>query len=74
MAKIILMDWQRGKIPYFIAPPFNDEVEADVENKDKNKDVRFIIYPQMNINQDTEEIKVINEYEQIDNYEKTKEI
>jgi ribosome biogenesis GTPase A len=29
---MILMDWQRGKIPYFVCPPFEDKTEKE-ENK-----------------------------------------
>lgn len=35
MAKIILMDWQRGKIPYFV-PPFEQEKQEVVENESDN--------------------------------------
>lgn len=43
MAKIILMDWQRGKIPFFELPPgFNKkEEEVKEEGEDMNKKVRF---------------------------------
>jgi ribosome biogenesis GTPase A len=33
MAKIILMDWQRGKIPYFVPPPLNEAQLEENENK-----------------------------------------
>lgn len=37
MAKIIVMDWQRGKIPYFVAPPFvGDKQGMDVEQPKEN--------------------------------------
>uniref|UniRef100_A0A7S4MAL0 Nucleolar GTP-binding protein 2 n=1 Tax=Vannella robusta TaxID=1487602 RepID=A0A7S4MAL0_9EUKA len=35
VAKMILHDWQRGKIPYFICPPFDD---AEDEKKEKEKE------------------------------------
>ena len=54
MAKIILMDWQRGKIPYFVVPPgFEHELEPKKEvtkveepQLDKNKKVtiKFLIF------------------------------
>ena len=31
VSKMILHDWQRGKIPYFVAPPFEDDEEAAKE-------------------------------------------
>lgn len=43
MAKILLMDWQRAKIPYFVAPPKEEEVGKEKEDvkmdgeEDKNK-------------------------------------
>jgi nuclear GTP-binding protein len=47
MAKIVLMDWQRGKIPFFVPPPNeNVEIVENVENnigdENKNKEVNFI--------------------------------
>jgi hypothetical protein len=39
MSKILLMDWQRGKIPYFVAPPMTNKEEDNNEEKDKNKEV-----------------------------------
>jgi hypothetical protein len=38
MAKIILMDWQRGKIPYFVPPPLSEEQLAN-DNLNENKKV-----------------------------------
>lgn len=29
VAKVVLHDWQRGKIPYFVMPPFDTEAPAD---------------------------------------------
>ena len=29
-AKMILNDWQRGKIPYFVPPPATEKVQAFV--------------------------------------------
>jgi len=49
MAKIILMDWQRGKIPYFVQPPTKEEnnlglpnennMQVEIENQ--NEKVRY---------------------------------
>jgi ribosome biogenesis GTPase A len=44
MSKIILMDWQRGKIPYFELPPDYKAKEGtinNIEEVDKNKEVIF---------------------------------
>jgi len=38
VAKMILHDWQRGKIPYFVCPPFEDDEEKDVEMKENDKE------------------------------------
>ena len=43
MAKIILMDWQRGKIPFFVPPPgFNEttgeKLEPETNNAEENVD------------------------------------
>ena len=47
MAKIILMDWQRGKIPYFVQPP-NKENYLDT-NKNvieiENQNEKVIKFP-----------------------------
>eukprot|EP01133_Synstelium_polycarpum_P003435 gene3435-3900_t len=37
-AKMILYDFQRGKIPYFLAPPTIDEAEAALEVKPEEED------------------------------------
>lgn len=34
-AKVILHDWQRGKIPFFVPPP---KQEADVDEPEEEKD------------------------------------
>jgi nuclear GTP-binding protein len=34
-AKIILLDWQKGKIPYYVEPPKDEENKE--ENKEKNE-------------------------------------
>jgi len=61
---MILMDWQRGKIPYFVPPPKEDrdkenkeEMDVEVELDDKNK--------KYNIDQNIAELTVTNEF--IDN-------
>jgi len=38
VAKMILHDWQRGKIPYFVCPPFEDDAEKKKENEATAKD------------------------------------
>merc|ERR1712100_620016 len=38
VAKMILHDWQRGKIPYFVCPPFEDDEEKGVEMKENDKE------------------------------------
>ena len=35
-AKIILLDWQKGKIPYYVEPP-KDELNNDENNKNENE-------------------------------------
>jgi len=74
-AKIILLDWQRGKIPYYVEPPKEDITDNDenkVENELKNVEG---INPEMidegkdmnqkyNISQDINEIVKIKEMKQ----------
>lgn len=43
---MIVMDWQRGKIPFFVAPPdtrgkteSTNNVSAETADEDKNKEV-----------------------------------
>ena len=43
MAKIILMDWQRGKIPFFVPPPGfdaknGDKVETEIKVEEVTED------------------------------------
>lgn len=33
VAKMVLHDWQRGKIPWFVRPPFEDDIAADGDRK-----------------------------------------
>lgn len=51
MAKMLLMDWQRAKIPYFTAPPKNEDTNEECEDKNK----------EYGINQDVKEIEVTKE-------------
>merc|ERR1712137_441840 len=37
VAKMMLHDWQRGKIPYFVAPPFEDEEDESSKTPAKKK-------------------------------------
>jgi hypothetical protein len=61
MSKIILMDWQRGKIPYYSLPPDykgKDNIIEEVNNieeNDKNKE--------FGLEQNCDEIPVINDFE-----------
>lgn len=51
-AKIVLMDWQRGKIPYYVIPPEFDKFNTKVDNEvevGKNKE--------MGIEQSIDELK-----------------
>ncbi|MFM7857705.1 MAG: hypothetical protein ACKO96_38730, partial [Flammeovirgaceae bacterium] len=36
VAKILLMDWQRGKIPYFVPPPSSNPDELMSEGVENN--------------------------------------
>merc|ERR1712137_765769 len=38
VAKMILHDWQRGKIPYFVCPPFEDDNEKSEKKEDEPSD------------------------------------
>jgi nuclear GTP-binding protein len=54
MSKKIVMDWQRGKIPFFVPPPHeNDKMEIE-GNENKNKEY--------GVQQDVGEIIVSNEF------------
>lgn len=63
-SKMILMDWQRGKIPYFVAPPNDNKPEQNKEEKDvevvvvegDDKNKKF------NIDQNIDELLVTNEF------------
>lgn len=68
MSKIILMDWQRGKIPYFKMPEnlLGNKEEEDKSNVDYNKlynvNQEEEIYPTTNTknNEEKEEIELKN--------------
>lgn len=60
-SKMILMDWQRGKIPYFVEPPKNEFAN---ENKE-NIDVEVVLddkNQKYNIEQNIAELVVTNEF------------
>jgi nuclear GTP-binding protein len=40
VSKMILNDWQRGKIPYFTSPPFEDDLPVKEEIKTEIKEVQ----------------------------------
>ena len=54
-AKIILLDWQKGKIPYYVEPPKEENYNAESEEKTELKNVEGI-NPEM-----TDEAKDMNE-------------
>ena len=54
-AKIILLDWQKGKIPYYVEPPKEENYNAENEEKIELKNVEGI-NPEM-----TDEAKDMNE-------------
>ena len=54
-AKIILLDWQKGKIPYYVEPPKEENYNAENEEKTELKNVEGI-NPEM-----TDEAKDMNE-------------
>jgi len=54
-AKIILLDWQKGKIPYYVEPPKEENYNAENEEKPELKNVEGI-NPEM-----TDEAKDMNE-------------
>jgi len=70
-AKIILLDWQRGKIPYYVEPP-KEEVNDENTNENELKNVEGI-NPEI-----TDEGKDMNEkykiVQDINELEKIKEI
>merc|ERR1711936_480958 len=55
IAKMILNDWQRGKIPFFVPPPGCELPPKKPEDKDEKKD-----------DQDFSQIKVVHEYDEED--------
>ena len=84
-AKIILMDWQRGKIPYFVPPP--KDVENDNDNGNNVINMKGVegINPDIandnenmndkyKISQDIEELKKIQEAKEKEEKNKNKEM
>ena len=75
MAKIILMDWQRGKIPYFVLPPgMNDKNEPmssgnlkSVVSENNQEDIDIDNKNKDHgISQDVNEIIITHQYEVAD--------
>jgi nuclear GTP-binding protein len=40
VARMVLNDWQRGRIPFFVPPPFEPEVEAIEAEKERNRQIK----------------------------------
>lgn len=51
VARMVLNDWQRGRLPYFVCPPFEEEVkraeEADEDERRKKEEERRLKVEQM---------------------------
>lgn len=70
MAKIILMDWQRGKIPYFVLPPGMNDKNEPIKGIEQNMTIDQNIQEDLDnknkdhgISQDVNEIVITNQYE-----------
>ena len=81
-AKILLLDWQRGKIPYYVEPPKEDNNEENIiENELKNVEgIRPEIADEgKNMNekykiiQDINELKIIKEMKEKEENKKNKD-
>jgi len=70
MAKMILMDWQRGKIPYFTLPPESKEAQVEENNQDEDKINKNEKY---GLVQNIEEILVVNGLEKEEHGEDNEE-
>jgi hypothetical protein len=65
MAKIILMDWQRGKIPYFVVPPgFEDKKDETLIQPEQTEENQFDKNKKHGIDQDLSEINITNQYDE----------
>jgi len=60
VARIVLMDWQRGKIPFFVQPPRlqDEQMEGEPENEDLKK-----LLP---VEQKFRDIHVVNKFDKVD--------
>lgn len=70
---MILMDWQRGKIPYFVPPP--NEKRDNIENKE-SMDVEVVLEDKnakYNIDQNIAELVVTNEFNEGSNKEESEQ-
>ena len=68
-AKIILLDWQKGKIPYYVEPPKDDDINVENIKENELKNVEGI-NPQMtdegkDMNEKYKIVQDINELEKI---------
>ena len=83
-AKIIILDWQKGKIPYFVEPP-KDEMDEVTEEKNENKlekieginpeitDAGKDMNQKYNISQDINELAKIKEMKEKEENTKNKD-
>ena len=44
VSKMVIFDWQRGKIPFFVAPPFDDDHPQQSESA--SDEVTLLFWPQ----------------------------
>jgi len=62
-AKMILNDWQRGKIPYFVCPPFDDaDRENDSTHKESSHETITSEKSAPFVEQNFEKIRVLNKF------------
>uniref|UniRef100_A0A131XAQ4 Nucleolar GTP-binding protein 2 n=1 Tax=Hyalomma excavatum TaxID=257692 RepID=A0A131XAQ4_9ACAR len=54
VAKMVLNDWQRGKLPYFVKPPGGEESSGTQENAEPSGDIAIAA----KVRQDLDEIRV----------------
>uniref|UniRef100_L7M2U4 Nucleolar GTP-binding protein 2 n=1 Tax=Rhipicephalus pulchellus TaxID=72859 RepID=L7M2U4_RHIPC len=54
VAKMVLNDWQRGKLPYFVKPPGGEESAGTQENSEPSGDIAIAA----KVRQDLDEIRV----------------
>lgn len=70
-SRMLLYDWQRGKIPYFVCPPFENDGQPKEEETQENSEDTLA---QLNIIQKFSNIPLSNKFDDEENATRSQQL